>query len=212
MSMIMFGTLGNNLLTLEARLGGAVVASDSFPLNFFTPDWTPAVLSVSDVDFDQLRLFSSGTGDQGASFVCFDSIVVETGIPGSTYCAALPNSASASGALMTANGTRSVHANNLVLIAAGVPNTHGLFIYGPSQTQTPFGDGFLCVSGPTIRLAGHVGVNNELTHALNVAQPASGAPPILAGTTLNFQAWYRDPGFGSAGFNLSDGLQVQFTP
>jgi hypothetical protein len=187
-NLILLPAFGSNLITLEARLGGSVVASDA------------------------LRLVSSGTADDGASFVGFDSIVVEAGIPGTTYCAALPNSASASGAHMTAQGTKSVHANNLVLKAVGVPNTQGLFFYGPSQAQTPFGDGFLCVSGPITRLAGLVGVNNELTHALNVAQPSSSAPPIPAGTTLNFQAWFRDPGFGAAGFNLSDALQVHFTP
>jgi hypothetical protein len=211
-NLILLPAFGSNLITLEARLGGSVVASDAVPVHLFTPNWAPAVLSVAGVDFDELRLVSSGTADDGASFVGFDSIVVEAGIPGTTYCAALPNSASASGAHMTAQGTKSVHANNLVLKAVGVPNTQGLFFYGPSQAQTPFGDGFLCVSGPITRLAGLVGVNNELTHALNVAQPSSSAPPIPAGTTLNFQAWFRDPGFGAAGFNLSDALQVHFTP
>ena len=38
------------------------------------------------------------------------------------------------------------------------------------------------------------------------------APPILAGSLWRFQFWYRDPGFGAFGFNLSDGLAVGFCP
>lgn len=211
-NLILLASDGDNLITLEARLGGVLVASDSVPVNWVTANWEPAVLAVADVDFDQLRLVSSGTADEGASFIGFDSIVVEGGIPGTTYCSALPNSASGSGAQMTAQGTKSVHANNLVLKAVGVPDAPGLFIYGPGQTQMPFGDGFLCVSGAITRLAGHWGVNNELIHALDAAHPTASAPPIAAGSTLNFQAWFRDPGFGPAGYNLSDGLEVTFTP
>jgi hypothetical protein len=105
-----------------------------------------------------------------------------------------------------------VHANNLVLNAGAVPNNTGLFFYSQATMQTPFGNGTLCVGGSLLRLAGHLAVNNTLTHALDVQQPTSGAPPILAGSTHFFQAWYRDPAGGGAGFNLSDGLEVLFTP
>ena len=33
---------------------------------------------------------------------------------------------------------------------------------------------------------------------------------ITAGSTWNFQLWYRDPAAGGAGSNLSNGLQVVF--
>ena len=33
---------------------------------------------------------------------------------------------------------------------------------------------------------------------------------ITVGSSWAFQYWYRDPGFGSAGFNFSDGLWVTF--
>ena len=46
------------------------------------------------------------------------------------------------------------------------------------------------------------------------APPAnSGAGQITAGSTWNFQYWYRDPQLpGGSGFNLSDALQVLFRP
>jgi hypothetical protein len=35
---------------------------------------------------------------------------------------------------------------------------------------------------------------------------------ITAGSTWNFQFWYRNPAAGGAGFNLSDGLSIRFCP
>ena len=40
----------------------------------------------------------------------------------------------------------------------------------------------------------------------------TGPGQISAGSTWNFQFWYRDPAGGGAGFNLSDGLQLTFCP
>jgi hypothetical protein len=208
-NLVMLPSFGTNQITLEASLGGFVVAADSVPVP--GGNWTTAVLALSGVDFDKLKLFSSGTGDGGASFVAFDSIVVEASGPGTSYCVTSPNSVGP-GASISAEGSKSVHANNLVLNAGAVPNTPGLYFFGPSSTQLPFGNGTLCVGGPLLRLAGHVAVNNTLTHTLDVQQPTSGTAPILPGSTHRFQAWYRDPAAGGAGFNLSDGLEVTFTP
>lgn len=47
---------------------------------------------------------------------------------------------------------------------------------------------------------------------MDVQQPTTCAPPIVPGSAHRFQAWYRDPAGGGAGFNLSDGLEVVFTP
>ena len=35
---------------------------------------------------------------------------------------------------------------------------------------------------------------------------------ITAGSSWNFQAWFRDPAANGATFNLSDGLHVTFCP
>ena len=50
------------------------------------------------------------------------------------------------------------------------------------------------------------------SHSLDVVQPAPAAPSIVPGSTWHFQFWYRDPGFGAAGYNLTDGVTVTFGP
>jgi hypothetical protein len=42
--------------------------------------------------------------------------------------------------------------------------------------------------------------------------PRPGRRQITAGSTWNFQFWFRDPVAGGASFNLSDGLGVTFCP
>ena len=92
----------------------------------------------------------------------------------------------------------------------------GLFFYGPNQTEFPFGNGNRCVVGGAIgifRLPIHLSsTTGVLGQALNVNNPPAPAGQIAAGSTWNFQAWYRDPAAGGASFNLSDGYQVNFTP
>jgi hypothetical protein len=148
------------------------------------------------------------------------TLVVEGGAACSTqiYCVGAPNSAGA-GARMGHTGTASVAANHLVLTVAGaVPSNPGMFFYGGGQTQIPFHDGFLCVSG------GAAGVfrllpaqisdpSGAASLALDLTAPPSPSGLITAGSTWNFQYWYRDPaGAGGTGANLSDALSVTFCP
>ncbi len=129
-----------------------------------------------------------------------------------SYCVAAPNSAGP-GALMSHAGTVSIGLNNLTLLCTGCPpNTTGLFFYGPQQTQVPFGNGYRCVAGPITRTGITVASSSGVAaRSLDYSTlPPSGA--ITAGSTWNFQFWYRNPAAGGAGFNLSDGLSVQFCP
>ena len=49
---------------------------------------------------------------------------------------------------MSYNGSTSAFANNLQLLANGIPATKpGLFFYGAEATSKPFGNGVLCVGG-----------------------------------------------------------------
>ena len=94
----------------------------------------------------------------------------------------------------------------------GTPNQFGLFFYGPNQTSVPFGNGILCVSGQLQRLSvSNSGSQGVLVHALDITSPPTGSGQILAGSTWNFQAWYRDPAAGGQLFNTSDGLTITFT-
>ena len=131
---------------------------------------------------------------------------------GTNYCTSTVNS-SGSAASMSAGGTTSVAANNLVLIAEGLPaNVSGIFFYGPNQIQAAFGNGFRCVGGSTTRRTiEQADATGTIQHALdNQNTPPQGT--IVPGVTFNFQSWFRDAMGGGAQFNLSDGLEVTFTP
>jgi len=133
-----------------------------------------------------------------------------------SYCSSAPHSAGA-GAVISATGTTSVSANDLALVSAGgVPDVFGLFFYGPTQTEMPFGDGFLCVGDPLYRLIPPVLADSGGTAALalDFAKPPLDAGPGAAvfGQTWNFQHWFRDPASTLSGFNSTNGLSVTFCP
>jgi hypothetical protein len=126
------------------------------------------------------------------------------------------------GAILSAGGTSSVVADSLLLEARWLPpNIPGiLFMGGAASSSLPFGDGRLCVgSGATgvFRLLPPKpsGPGGVMTWSGLVAMTQSNPPvgQIAPGQTWYFQAWYRDPGGPcGSGFNLSNGLQVTFTP
>ena len=132
------------------------------------------------------------------------------------YCVTSPNTAGA-GAVMGVAGSSSVSVNDLVLLAGSCPSGQfGVFFYGPGQVQVPFGDGFRCVGAGGAGLnrfppvsTGFLGVAG---YAVDNTDPPSPSGQITAGSTWNFQFWYRDPMGGPAGFNLSDALEITFCP
>jgi hypothetical protein len=129
------------------------------------------------------------------------------------YCSANPNSAGM-GAGISHTNDPSLSANNFELVAFGMPTGKpGLFFYGASQQNSAFGEGRLCISGSIQRLA--VQVTDAFGTATNPLDFTSapfngGSGAAVAGSTHNFQFWFRDPGFGSAGFNTTDGLSVTY--
>ena len=136
------------------------------------------------------------------------------------YCATSPNSATL-GAIMDWSGSVNIADNNFNLVAMEAPaDKPGLFYYGSTEIQTPFGDGFRCVgqgATGTFRLYPFATTDAQgtVTRQLDfTAPPAStGSGQILGGATWKFQYWFRDPmGPGGNGFNLTDGLSVTFCP
>ena len=121
------------------------------------------------------------------------------------YCISTPNSTGAP-ARMDWDGSCVALENDFRLWASPVPNRAFLFFFGPNQTQTSFGNGFLCVGGGLTRLnpAGLASGN------LAQRQVDLAAYGLTAGTTVNFQCWFRDPIGGGAHFNTTDGLSVTF--
>ncbi len=131
----------------------------------------------------------------------------------STYCTTSPNS-NGSGALIGYAGSNSVAANDLVLTAqAAASDQFGLFYYGPNQISIPFGEGVRCVGGKVYRLwVVSTDMFGNVVDPLDITNPPEASGQIFAGSTWNFQFWYRDPLGGPAGFNFSDGLEVPFCP
>ena len=129
------------------------------------------------------------------------------------YCATSPNTVGP-GAQITSSGSTSIGANDFSLYAYALPpNSAGIFVYGPNATQVAFGNGFLCVGSPFIRLGVlHASFFGDVTKTLDLTQPPFNAGPgaITTGSTWNFQYWYRNAAAGGAGFNSSDGLRVVF--
>jgi len=134
----------------------------------------------------------------------------------STFCIGAPNSAGA-GARMRWEGSWSVSDEDLVLVAEDCPRSQfGLFIYGTTMIQVPFGNGFRCVGGTVFRLLPPVstGATGRATYATNYSAGPMGSGPgqIFPGANWHFQYWYRDVLVPGAGFNLSDGLSATFCP
>jgi len=127
--------------------------------------------------------------------------------PPVNYCVGAPNS-TGGGSTMAASGTGAIPDNDLQLFAFGnPPNVSGLFYYGQGTATAPVYNGFRCIGSAFRRLPViQTDVNGDAQWNFDVH-----APPgvITAGTTWNFQFFYRDPGVG-AGANYSDGLSVLF--
>ncbi|MFT5478462.1 MAG: hypothetical protein ACI8Y8_003829, partial [Planctomycetota bacterium] len=147
-------------------------------------------------------------------------LTVIAGAPGSasTYCTSNLNSIGRR-AKIAREGPIGLGINELTLqVSDAVPGSFGLFYYGTQAVQSPFGDGTRCVGGMTQRLFPPIPVDatGHVNRVLDFTQPpvAPGSTsPIDAGSTRYFQFWYRDAtGPGGTGFNLSDAMEILFTP
>lgn len=129
---------------------------------------------------------------------------------GLAYCTAVPNSTGAP-ARMSATGTTSLAAADLVLRAGPVPDQPGVFLYGDGQMQMPWSNGFFCVNGAGGWILPPVFASqNRASLPLSAAGLPAGT--FLAGTTWNFQFIHRDPQAGGAQANSSDALSITFVP
>jgi len=153
-------------------------------------------------------------GDILAQAITADGVLGGASIT-TNYCPLTPNSAGP-GAAISATGSPSVLANDLVISVSGAVNDAGVFFYGTGQGQIPFGNGNRCVTGTIVRLwppsvADALGNNSRVIDNTHPGIAGSLAP-IVDMATLNFQYWFRDPAGGGMGFNLSDAIEITFTP
>lgn len=130
---------------------------------------------------------------------------------GTNFCQASPNSSGAP-SLISASGSAIALEQDLTLTASNqpAPGTIGLFFFGPNQVLLPFGDGFRCVGGGTTRMSPTVVADSGSVARKAVDFGAPYAGSLTAGASFNFQYWFRDTPAGLSGFNLSNGLNIQF--
>ncbi len=159
---------------------------------------------------------ADGDSDQSGGAYTF---AIEGG-EATSFCSATANS-SGTVASIGSSGPTSLTTNGFQLqVTRAAPNQYGLFFYGASPAEVPFGDGWLCVGSgaPGIFRLGPAGLTDGVGSAVRPLDvrsgpPADGAGEILPGSTWYFQFYYRDGGASSAtGFNLTDGLRVTFCP
>lgn len=135
------------------------------------------------------------------------------------YCQSSINSYGTA-AVMGYSGSLSLAQGTFGLTVDGVPydpRSWGVFTYGQTPMNVPFGNGWLCINP----LAGLGRLSNQPLTSTILGRSMIDAPAEFAafapGSTWNFQFWYRNPAGatpagGGATFNLSDGLRVQFAP
>ena len=99
-----------------------------------------------------------------------------------------------------------LYADNL---PAGTP---GLFFYGTTAIEVPFGGGFRCAGGDVTRLNPALFASPQGDVARPLDFSASPLSSEAAGDSLVLQLWYRDTAAGASGFNLSDALIVILCP
>ena len=126
----------------------------------------------------------------------------------SNYCDVSPNGSTA-GSSIAAAGSQSLSDNEFQLaLNAAPPHAFGLFFFGAEATNSPLGNGRLCVGGTLTRI-GAVAADSS---GFGVRQVDFGAlsNPVLPGVRWNFQCWHRDT--VGAGSNTSDAVGLIFCP
>jgi hypothetical protein len=150
---------------------------------------------------------SSGPGGAGVVVVAR-----RTPMPPARFCSASANSSGAPGRLEVVS-IPSVAAGSLDFEVHDVPAfTFGILVYGPTRTSLQLGDGTLCIKPRWVRLdvaQANAGGVMSLSFDYTLAPPAD---PVVLGNGWVFQALYRDPPGGVAGFNLTDALKIWFCP
>lgn len=134
---------------------------------------------------------------------------------GNNYAAGGCRNSTGVGALLTASGSSSWAADDLVLTVSQAPNFQfGIVYMGTVQIgPLPFADGLRCVGGNICRLPlRNTGATGSYSYGPGIIGLAGAAGcPVFPGDIWNFQGWFRDPaGPCGNGFNLSNAVEVTF--
>ena len=124
------------------------------------------------------------------------------------------------GGVLSAGGTSSVAADNLLLSGTQLPPLKAglLFQGGSTIAGVPFFDGRRCVGAPIFRhVVKFTSATGTVSYGPGLVATSIGsfAPPgwITAGSTWNFQYWYRDTALPcGTKANLTNAVGVTFVP
>jgi hypothetical protein len=126
------------------------------------------------------------------------------------------NASFSGGCALVAAGDPSVGMDTLALTATDTtPGQPGLFFQGDNAVNggsgLPFGDGLRCAGGNVVRLEV---VTSDGAGTATSSVPIAATGGASAGDLLRYQWWYRDPAGSPCGygFNLSNGLEIFWTP
>jgi hypothetical protein len=174
-----------------------------------------AIVRLADMDGDGLEELGVGArADDFGGIFAGHAKVFSFATPAPVFHCETSANTSGSGAVISFRGSVCVAAQDFVLEVDGAtPGQFGIFYHGVNAIQVAFGSGWRCAGGG-IRRLGVLSLDG-LGHAVDAPEwdfSGSGSGGLVAGERRNFQFWYRDPGDGGAGFNLSDALGVTFAP
>lgn len=143
----------------------------------------------------------------------------DSGGHATNYCQATPNSFGTT-ARIGCTGSLALDDGSFTLTVTGCPpvsTSFGMFTFGESQYNAPFGNGYLCVSpfNPGIFRMAVQSLGPAMLTCSMLSRPSE-FDLFEPGSSWNFQFWYRNPAALTGGapstFNLSDGLHVEFAP
>jgi hypothetical protein len=141
------------------------------------------------------------------------------GGPFTNYCPQPSVNSTGGASTLTATGSGSISANDLVLTADSLPSQPGIFIAGPSAAATPLFCGNLCIGFGGLQrftstaspAGGVISVNVDYNDVTQVP----GGLNVIAGASYFYQRWNRDPAhFAACGdvATFSSAVQVLHTP
>jgi V8-like Glu-specific endopeptidase len=210
---------GVDRLLVEARNGAGAWSTVALHVTSGGLGWRTHSITQSDFSAAgiaasndvQLRFTANDSGAASITEAGLDAFWVggiACGGLGTNYCSSGQN-----GATISATGSASVLANDLVLQASGVlPNVNGLFFYGNLQANTPLGNGTLCISGTNglfrLQPVLNSGPTGTMSKAVDLTNPPHPLGQVTVGSTWNYQLWFRQ---GKTS-DLTDALSVLFLP
>lgn len=168
----------------------------------------------SDLDGNGKLDACEGSAPVGSTF-CFCG----TGAPcGNTYSFGGCANGTGVGAILSGTGSASLALDNLVLETSQMSPTTFALTFRGTAVSVPMtrADGLSCVGGLVFRLppyatgSGTASIGPGLSALTRAINPSAGW--IFAGSTWNFQTWYRSSGTCGGGSNMSNALAVTFAP